>query len=157
GDTDQALDELTRAAKPAAQDASLRELRYDILVAARRYDEALRQLSDERVLDRTHVLMFLGIAQSGSGQFDEAEHSFGEALALSPASPRIQLERPRNQLAAGHTDTAAEQLAPLLKQEPPMAGAWLLNGTVAMMRGDFKTAHDAFAKANTARNSLRAP
>src|SRR5262249_33889331 len=51
GDTEQALSELNRAAKPSAQDAPLRELRYEILIAGRRYEDALKQLADERVVD----------------------------------------------------------------------------------------------------------
>jgi len=157
GDTDQALAELNRVAKPAAQDAALRELRYEILLAGRRYEDALKQLANESVLDRAHRLTFLGMAQGGSGHFEEAERSFEEALTLSPADSRIVLERARNHLSAGRIDTAAEQLAPLLQRQPPLAGAWLLSGNVAMQRADFKQAREAFTKANELRSSLRVP
>lgn len=157
GDNDQALAELNRVAKPSTQEAPLRELRYEILIAGRRYDDALKQLADERVLDDTHRLTFLGMAQSGGGHFEDAERSLAQALTHALADPRIVLERARNQLAAGQNDAAAEQLAPLLQKQPPMAGAWLLSGNIEMRRGDFKAARAAFTKANDARGSLRAP
>lgn len=158
GDLETATKETEFAARSGFDAARVRDLKYDLLLARRRYEELLKELSADTQTESARRLLLQSQAHSGLQQPDEAQKALAEALRAAPENPEVLIEHARLLASDGRTDEALAALERVTSQTSPRAEAWALRGTILARKGDHQQAREAYRKANEAgRTSLTLP
>jgi putative PEP-CTERM system TPR-repeat lipoprotein len=148
GDLETAEKEADFAARAGVDAAKVRDLKYDLLLARRRYEELLNQLRTDTQTEGARRLLLEGQAHIGLQQPDEAQKAIAEALRIAPDNPDVLIEHARLLASDGRTDEALATLERVTSQTPPRAEAWTLRGTILARTGDHEKAREAYRKAN---------
>jgi putative PEP-CTERM system TPR-repeat lipoprotein len=146
GDSATARKELDRALEAGADPALARELHYDIFLQQGRFQDALIGAAADDALEPVRRLVIMGNAQAALGQFEDAEKSAQEALALQRDDRDASLLAARVHMAGGEFEPADRAIDALIERSPEDAEVWLYRGRLAFIMGDAKAAQEAFAK-----------
>jgi cellulose synthase operon protein C len=150
GDLEAAEKEADFAARSGVDAAKVRDLKYDLLLARRRYEELLKQLRADTQTEGARRLLLESQAHSGLQQPDEAQKALAAALRIAPDNADVLIEHARLLASDGHTDEALATLERVTSQTPPRAEAWALRGTILARTGDHEKAREAYRKATEA-------
>jgi tetratricopeptide (TPR) repeat protein len=93
------------------------------------------------------LIMRLGIAQSGARQFREAIESFSRGIALEPNNAMLYRWRGHRYLSVRELDRAQADFRRGLALDSTIYGIWYHLGVLRFVRGDFRGAAEAFARA----------
>jgi tetratricopeptide (TPR) repeat protein len=89
----------------------------------------------------------LGVAQSGVRQFREAIATFTRGLTIAPNSALLYRWRGHRYLSVRDFDRALDDLTRGSRMDSTIYGIWYHLGIVRFVRGEFRAAADAFARA----------
>jgi len=110
--------------------------------AIARADSALR--ADPRNVDK---IIALGVAQSGARQFREAIQTFSRGLEIAPNNALLYRWRGHRYLSTRQFQRAEQDLTRGFAIDSTVYGILYHLGIVRFVKGDFKGAADAFARA----------
>lgn len=147
GDTEAARAELNRATQTGVENESSAQLRADIWLSRREYDELERWLATQQALDQESSSLLLARAKLGKGDIDAAGKIVSAALQENPQSTEAQRVLAEVLAARGDREGALEQLARLLESDPDNARALLMQASLLMQGGRVEQAEGAYAAA----------
>ncbi len=158
GDTQGADRELTRARAAGVTAADANELRYELLLANKRYDEVLASLEQERTMPEVSRLVLQSRARAGRDEFDLARQLGAKAVDRSPDDPGALLQLASLEAARGELQRALDLAARIREPDVMRARALMLRGSIASLRGQTDAARQALSEALAAGSKqLRVP
>lgn len=117
-----------------------------------RPDRVLVEVSPAAISDaavRTAVLALHGEAYLALGRLEDADKTFRQALAADSDMPEGKLGLARVEQRNGNLDAADAYVSGVLASEPNYVRAWLARGDLALVRGSYPDAEEAFSSALT--------
>ncbi|HEX2081710.1 MAG TPA: tetratricopeptide repeat protein [Longimicrobium sp.] len=146
---EQAIEEYTNAIALVPHEAALWFNRALVYRDVGRLDEALRDFSEGiRLNPRTpRAYADRAVIYSRLGREREALADFDRAIALAPADSSNYVNRGNAHLRAGRGAEALADYERAVREDPGLAAAWNSMGVVHANRGEYRRAHELFARA----------
>jgi len=119
-------------------------------------EDILRSLQESVKTPQKEIYYYLGLAQMGQEQLEEAERSLKQAEQLGPEDMLVKTELAYLYIRESRAKDAEAELEPVLLQEPGNGRALYLMGLAAILKNDCNNAEGYLAKAKKSEPALDA-